>query len=159
MRLLKGLPNRGLPIRFQDKDSDGQLPAYLHLVSAHICMAIEAIDEAVAKDAEQYCEGVDLSHVALKKRYNADYGNKHLVHELWQIDEIYVSHVTQPKNFIAEYLRSKGLDVSGSQAEVAWWLLMLRGLAWGISVCWDDVLYGPPIPSSLYGNKTPIWIT
>lgn len=94
-KALKGLPERGFPIKFQDKDPNSQLPAYLHLVSAHVCMSIDAIDEAMGQFKQERRDGSGRSQKALKKRYDVGSGfGDYIVQEVWLIGEYYVKHVT-----------------------------------------------------------------
>jgi hypothetical protein len=52
-------------------------------------------------------------------------------------------------------------SVSADESEAAWWVMQLRGMAWHFST-WHggtmvrDVLGEQFIPSSFYGNKSPV---
>lgn len=49
----------------------------------------------------------------------------------------------------------------GDDGELVWWTLVLRAISWALSVrvnvCGGPIAY-EPVPSSLYGDPTPIWI-
>ena len=65
--------------------------------------------------------------------------------------------VHDKKNGIGAYLAEKGVRLERNDVDVAWWALMLRGIAWSMSV-WTNHPPGDPIPSSMYGNQTPVWL-
>lgn len=53
--------------------------------------------------------------------------------------------------------RSGKCIVSDEELEQTWWTLMLRGLCWQLSITWTTP--SEVVPSSYYGNATPIWIS
>ncbi|MCJ1307362.1 hypothetical protein MMC25_001008 [Agyrium rufum] len=156
---LKGKAN-GTRIDFSERDDISHLPHYVHLVAAHACMTMDAIQDAIETLKSQIGKGKDRSQRALRKEYGFETGyGDFLTQELYLIGKEYVRHVTKPDSPIGDYLRSKGVYLSDSEAEIAWWLLMLRGLTWAMSTVWESRSNGDPVPSSIYGDQTPIWIT
>ena len=147
-------------IKFDVKDETGMTRLYVHLVAAHACMSIDAIEEAMNVIKEQKKNKKDRSQEVLRREYGFGSGYGHgFTQELWLIGNAYVRNVAKSKNPISEHLRSKGVGITDSYAEIVWWLLMLRGLAWGMSTWWDLTDYGNAVPSSFFGSSTPIWIT
>ncbi|USW50380.1 hypothetical protein Slin15195_G036990 [Septoria linicola] len=71
--------------------------------------------------------------------------------------EGYVKHMREGDHSVARYLQERGLKSTSEQIETAWWILMLRGIAWNMSTL--DESWGDPIPSSFYDNHVPVWIT
>lgn len=53
------------------------------------------------------------------------------------------------------------MELLGDDAELVWWTLIMRAMSWALSVR-PNLANGPvpyrPVPSSLYGDPTPIWI-
>ena len=49
------------------------------------------------------------------------------------------------------------IPYSDDEIEEMWWMLMLRGVCWALSVRID--IPNEVVPSSYYGNRTPVWIT
>jgi hypothetical protein len=150
----------GTRVKFHECENDGvQLRPYMHLVGAHVYMSMDAIHDVMQEIRSQSKRKEDRSQETLRKKYNVVSGGAYFLQELYLIGLSYAKYVTKPDNVIGEYLRRKGVEVSFAEAEIAWWLLMLRGLAWSMSTSWDGEQYGEPIPSSLYESKIPIWIT
>ncbi|KAF1956326.1 hypothetical protein CC80DRAFT_535663 [Byssothecium circinans] len=54
-------------------------------------------------------------------------------------------------------------EPNDGRTEAAWWVMQLRGFVWHLSTRGSNLaasqILGKPIPSSLYTNKTPVWIT
>ena len=69
----------------------------------------------------------------------------------------YVEQMQRGEHTIANYLRERGSRCTPDQLETAWWMLMLRGIAWNMSTI--DHVWGQPIPASFYDNHVPAWIT
>ena len=89
------------------------------------------------------------------QKWHVDIGAKTVADVAW-------AYVHWKSDFIQE-IRERidaGKDTipySDDEIEVAWWMLMLRGVCWALSVRID--LPDQAVPSSYYGNRTPIWIT
>lgn len=54
-------------------------------------------------------------------------------------------------------MQDEGVHSFASEIEDAWWMLMLRGMAWDLAML-DGGRFDPPVPASVYYNKTPVWI-
>ena len=168
--------------QFHERDAGGYM-RYLHLVSAHAVMSIDLVPQVLADFEEENKNGLDHGQKALRGRYGIarEEGGVFVDRTIWVIAGRYVEGAcgqgsrdgegvaeggdgaggtTIGRNRIATYLRKKGMEVSDDEAEVAWWILMIRGMVWAMST-WqaDHTKFGEPVPASLYGNKTPVWIT
>jgi hypothetical protein len=73
---------------------------------------------------------------------------------LWKIGRQYVTAVN--RNDFQRELQKDGCKISELDAKTAWWMLMLRGIAWTMSVFIETK---NEVPSSFYGDPTPVWIT
>lgn len=61
-------------------------------------------------------------------------------------------------NSLVKELEHKGCTMADEEIKEAWWMLMLRGVVWDMSV-WCTPLEEEPVPASFYVNQTPLWIT
>ena len=150
---------------FSALDENGQT-YYIHLVAAHTSMTITAISEAARRQEQERKDGVDHSQAALKRRWNAAF---HLEEKsgpgvdrpAMETSQEYIRCINDHhRGGIGWFMRNKGVDISDEEAEAAWWVLTLRGFAWALATRQvDKNRYGEFVPSSFYGNKTPVWIT
>jgi hypothetical protein len=138
-------------------------PTYDNLVAAHAYMAAHAcaeakafiINEPRAQDQQTTRKTYDIDPERHGARFN---------HEVYEIACQYVNHLHHDEHGIHAYLTENHTSVSADESEAAWWVMQLRGIAWHLSV-WhgetivQDVLGEQLIPSSFYGNKSPVWIT
>ncbi|KAF2680042.1 hypothetical protein K458DRAFT_407617 [Lentithecium fluviatile CBS 122367] len=137
------------------------ITTYAHLVAAHANMADYAVEEAKAfmKDYPH-----DRSQQAFRDfyRFTADHGY-FVVITLYEVASRYVDHLHHPDHGVAAYLKGKGIALSDDEVEAAWWVMQLRGITWNFSTWHPDgvvsQVLGQPVPSSFYGNKSPVWIT
>ena len=141
-----------------DKENASGQKRYLDLLGAHVCMSMNAVQKAHEKIAATPRD--KRTQHALKKKYEVTSSHGYYVSEdVWEIAEAYVDSIEDGIFDFAEYLRDRDINVTDDQAEEAWWLLMLRAMVWGMST--RQVFnhpFGRPVPSSFYGNKTPVWI-
>lgn len=143
-----------------DSPNEGSFVSpYCHLLAAHVSMAQEAIHDALAriKDSGDNRQSQEYLRAKFKVGTPEESGNSFVLN-LYESARSYVEYVDHSEHGIGKYLQSKGIDKSKEQIECAWWNLMLRGLAFNMS-SWQAGVPGEPIPSSWYGEKTPIWIT
>ena len=136
---------------------------YDNLVAAHAYMAAFACAEAKefvgrdtrAQDQRTMRKAYDIDPKSHGPRFN---------HEVYEIACHYVKHIHHEAHGIHAYLTENHANVSADESEAAWWVMQLRGITWHLSV-WHgdtmvrDVLGEQLIPSSFYGNKSPVWIT
>ncbi|KAJ4303150.1 hypothetical protein N0V90_002043 [Kalmusia sp. IMI 367209] len=73
---------------------------------------------------------------------------------LWKIGNQYVAAVE--KGDFRKELGEEGKRLSELDAKIAWWMLMLRGISWTMSVFIETK---NEVPSSFHADPTPVWIT
>lgn len=73
---------------------------------------------------------------------------------LCKIGNEYVAAVNEDKYH--KHLKFDGAKITVADAKIAWWMLMLRGIAWTMSVFIETK---NEVPSSFYEDPTPVWIT
>jgi hypothetical protein len=143
--------------------SHGGLTEYVHLVAAHVSMA----DHAWV-DAREFLRHYnrDRAQPALRRDYNITSEHGHyFVFELYEIGSHYVKHLNDQEHGVRQYLKNKGIpDRTEDEIEAAWWVMQLRGIVQNFSTHHPDnivsTIFGDRlVPSSLYGNKSPLWIT
>ncbi|KAH7080593.1 hypothetical protein BKA63DRAFT_506751 [Paraphoma chrysanthemicola] len=155
----------------KSSDTFDRRGAYTQFVAAHAYMATHACKDAKAliKDYQdkfnsQYHR--EETKTERRARYEID-DTKHgqwFLPEGYEIGLHYVKHLHHENHGIRAYLREINTDWTEDQVEEAWWVMQLRGIAWHFSTWHPDTIvrdvFGEQlIPSSLYGNKSPIWIT
>ena len=150
------------------KDHEYGQKRCVHLVSAHISMTIDARKKSSA-------QGDEIPKANLIEWYSQqgfgvkDKRGPNISPSRMEIAKSYVMSFSEKdqaaQRGIGNYLRNKGVsisdkEISDEEAEAAWWLLMLRGIVWAMSTRQvDKNMFGEFIPSSFYGNKTPVWVT
>lgn len=125
---------------------------YIDLFRAHIRMQADAIwghDDVI---------NTRIDSIRNRITAGGDYKNAK------QIDNPIVAIVDQfdPANICRKLRDGRAYteeDISDEQIEEAWWMLIVRGISWRMSV----ELAGPPFctvaPASLYGSDMPVWLT
>ncbi|KAF1994089.1 hypothetical protein P154DRAFT_567584 [Amniculicola lignicola CBS 123094] len=133
------------------------LTRYVHLVAAHAHMADYAVEDTLAF-MKNYPH--DKSHKAIRERYGVtgEKGGFYFVHIVHEVGLHYIKHLHDDGHGISAYLRDRGINLSADETEAAWWTMHLRGITFNLS-SWNISLPGEHVPSSFYGNKTPVWIT
>lgn len=134
---------------------------YVHLVIAHWRMSYAAVDTARANANSRY-KG---------KR------NRSKVHKAYGLEDVPVAYEWfQARSFelitaciealganeVVDYMSSRGFSDDEGRFNEAWWVLMLRGHVWDLAtkeVSSYQKTNGQPIPSILYEDATPIWIS
>ncbi|CAM1509002.1 Fc.00g027410.m01.CDS01 [Cosmosporella sp. VM-42] len=137
-------------LEFHQPSAIGQ-PRYLYLIAAHARMGLGAIGEAIQVTNDS--GGKDV-----REEYDVPQEPRSFAMEVYEVVRAYARYIHHPVYGINVYLNSVGIRLTKEQAEVAWWALMLRGVAWRMAI-WQYDWEGDAIPSSLSGNKTPVWIT
>jgi len=140
-------------------------PSYTDLVAAHAYMATHAIRATQLRDpADPANHRPDGKYDLLIPDYDEEKHGLRPDDNTYAIACSYVEHLHHIKHGIRAYLRDNWLDMTEDNCEAAWWVMQLRGIVWHLS-SWHgetmvrDVLGEQLIPSSFYGNKSPIWIT
>jgi hypothetical protein len=140
-------------------------PTYTDLVASHAYMATHACRATQHRNpADPAYHGPDGRYVLLIPDYDEEKHGFRPDDNTYAIACNYVNHLNHNEHGMHAYLRDNHLDMSVEDCEAAWWVMQLRGIVWHLST-WHgdtivrDVLGEQLIPSSFYGNKSPIWIT
>ncbi|EMC97210.1 hypothetical protein BAUCODRAFT_147358 [Baudoinia panamericana UAMH 10762] len=142
---------------------------YARLVGAHIALSVKAVEMAAKTQEERKNWNYDFSAF----RY---YG---FVQGVYELGRAYGNLVLGKESSLLETLHAAGALGNGAKfsrdaeknahsktedeasdarnVEEAWWVMVLRGIVWTMSVEVDTP--GQPIPSWIFENKTPVWIT
>lgn len=141
-----------------NKDSR-PLTKYMQLVAAHTTVSVDAISAVLQRlgdDREKH----GFRSQPQQQVYNELVKDSfcYFVEENYLYAVEYADRIQQLDVGVVDYLRKEGWQELDSEIEDAWWMLMLRGLAWSMSIL-DGRGLDPPVPSSLYYNKTPVWIS
>jgi hypothetical protein len=135
---------------------------YLHLVAANALMASHATEavKTLQKNSPGPCTHEDQRKAYdITDRHGYFFGSRQ-----YEMGQLYVDYSLDPAFGVSAHLRQRCIvDLDMEQVEAAWWVLQLRGIIWSIST-WHpngtvQKTLGSPVPSSFYGNKTPVWIT
>jgi hypothetical protein len=144
------------------ESSNGGHTRYVHLVAAHACMADYAIGKSKAF-VKNYKHGRGQHDLKEAYKIESKHGN-HFVFDLYEVGRHYVNQLHDSQHGVKVYLREKDIFMNDDEAEAAWWVMQLRGITWHFSTWHPDgtvaqVLGDRLVPSSFYGNKSPVWIT
>ena len=159
--------NRLRDMGFAKEDAQGRTH-YQNLVAAHINMAVHSTTP-IYENAERQTEfpSCPLSEEKVPIVYKPilrdvlSLGDNErppwVLCQLLEEARRYVQNMTCEDHSVAKYVQERGLACSVSEIETAWWMLMLRGIAWTMSTI--DHCWGEPIPASFYDNHVPAWMT
>lgn len=131
---------------------------YMQLVGAHLTMSVDAIEEVRRKLKEDRDAHGQRTQSQQQVKYDLEalsYG--YFAEELYLYAGEYVTRIGRSDSGVVKYMRDRKTPESDEATEDAWWMLMLRGIAWDMSIMVSGDL-NSPVPSSLYYNKTPVWI-
>ncbi|KAJ4296817.1 hypothetical protein N0V90_006865 [Kalmusia sp. IMI 367209] len=134
---------------------------YVHLVAAHAHMAHYATKEASAFE-KHYPHS--RSQQATREAYKiTSHHGYFFAFNFYELGQRYVDYLLHSDFGVAANLEERGICLTVEEVEVAWWVMQLRGIVWSMSAWHPDgvvqQILGTPVPSSFYGNKTPVWIT
>lgn len=142
-----------------DTSEDKGHTRYVHLVVAHWRMSYAA---------------VGVAHSQKKQFVKHNRHEKHKAYDLKGVPPNYKWFHARTfdlmgacikalgKGEVVNYMTSKGFSDEQGCFNEAWWVLMLRGHVWDMStkeVRPDENANGRPIPSMLYKDATPIWVS
>lgn len=114
---------------------------YAPLVGAHLTMATE-----IGRPARERLNGKDA------RSYPPDPKSAGLVPYMFEVAHHYVDNLGR----VVELVRNRGCDLPTEEIEGMWWLLMVRGICWSMSV--NVSLQESVVPSYLYYSATPVYI-
>ncbi|KAL9105277.1 MAG: hypothetical protein Q9227_009516 [Pyrenula ochraceoflavens] len=136
---------------------------YKHIVGAHVSFAKRAAfwvrDQGYPGKGSIYLDRVgewprpdDID----QSRWHVSVGAKTVADVAW-------AYTQRISDFVEEIHTRKWEGFEGrewfsdDEIEEMWWMLMLRGICWALSVRID--IPNQVVPSSYYANRTPVWIT
>jgi hypothetical protein len=143
--LRSGLPKHDVPLTSFNPLAPNQF--FLDLIGAHINNAQPAGQKAKRRG------GDPKNHPSYLPKDNKE----GLPSENWkEVREQAWAYVEYLPGLIDEMIDERGYKLSRVEIEEAWWMLVLRGIVWDMSV----VIHSPPelVPSSFYDNQTRVWL-
>ncbi|KAF7187744.1 hypothetical protein HII31_11083 [Pseudocercospora fuligena] len=157
---------RFMNLRFDEEDNSGRRH-YENFVAAHLNMATYATISIYDKIPESELPSCPLESTKVSKRHQK------ILQEVKDLDESirppwvlcrlletaeqYVKQMQTGDHAVANYIQERGSSCKQAEIETAWWMLMVRGIAWNMSTV--SLGWGDPIPASFYDNHVPVWIT
>lgn len=142
-----------------DTSGDKGHTQYVHLVVAHWRMSYAAVDAAIANKKAPGKHNRLGIHNAYKLD---DVPPNYKWFHARTFDLINACIRALDQNEVIDYMTNKGFSDEQGHFNEAWWVLMLRGHVWDMAtqeVRPDQETNGRPIPSMLYKDATPIWIS
>lgn len=158
---------RYLVARWGERDPQQGITWYCHLVAGHCVNAYHAVNEIDATKGwyEEYEKNHDLRRYH-RKVYELAYSSEVGFNSEYHIAKKYVSGITGGKHSIARYLRNKGLKLNEDEIETAWWVMVVKGIAWDMATTGHPAArnrkwsYHPEyVPSKFYHMHIPVWIS
>lgn len=149
----------------KDRDEQRSRPilAYKHIIGAHFSFGKRASfwvrDQGYPNKGSLYLDKFHELPRPSVDQWHFNVGAKTLLDIAW-------AYVHRKWDFIEETRKRIGEGEQGTkdtvpytddEIEEMWWMLVLRGICWALSVRID--IPAEPMSSSFYGNRMPIWIT
>ena len=147
---------------------------YVSLVAAHAIMVMKTnrlvraeLSDRVSKLKSDFPGGDERrkEHARLLPFPNSEWTG---LHEQYIFVRDYVANLRHEKYGIVQFLRARGVDVHEDFIEAAWWVLVLRGIAWDMSTTGHigtrkehglQYFWGSNyVPSDYYEMLSPVWI-
>ncbi|QIW95284.1 hypothetical protein AMS68_000802 [Peltaster fructicola] len=154
-------------------DSWNARTKYMILVAAHFRLLLDTTEpvyhgkykDGVRESQEQLSHDFQEQFPHIEKRNRGPF----ITAEMFECVRRYAvdveNGIRHNDHGIEAFFRRRGVivgDPNASQAdqcEAAWWLMMLRGIAWGMAHQCAPSPAGHAVPPLYYGNKTPVWIS
>lgn len=150
-----------------DNAPEGGSTKYALLVAAHTALTNNSIEKAEKNFQEvkanlesvhhgDWAEAMGIEQQAPPRARNPRHlGNPIFYFRMRQ----FVSDMTSNDCGIRHGLVKLGVEVTDTDAQLAWWMMMIRGIAWDMS-CYRE---GWPaderfVPSTYYGDPTPVML-
>lgn len=143
---------------------DGEDPdrptRYMHLVAAHCSMA-----HSVIPMGEKHLETLKKSPGwgPSRKREHYQLDEYHPKPDSWynasisEFAKSYYEGLRHEEYGVVKYMHNREVELSANEIETAWWVVMLRGIAWDMSTF--ERRRGDAVPASLHNSSHPVWIT
>ena len=126
----------------------------VHILSAHLVMAYKTALRA--KEDFEKDKDKKIRDILVQLNGDERYWTKGGAAQIFQLAKYY-SDSTSQDEFYKQLTEYRGYDISQQEAETWWWMLMLRGIVWEMSV-WVNI-QPPCVPARFYGHQMPVWIT
>lgn len=132
----------------------------MHLVAAHFFMA-QSIIHVAMRDLNKIRNAPGWTTESKRQRYKlADdmpFPSAFFYAPIADIAQAYCGNLRDKTHGVVKYMHDRERRTDDDEVETAWWVLMLRGIAWDMSAI--ELTRGNVVPASLYNNSTPVWIT
>lgn len=150
-----------------DNGPEGGSTKFALLVAAHTAMTNNAIQEA-EKDFQEakgrleslhhgdWAEVMGIEQQAPPQaRKKPHLGNPRFYFRMNKI----VQDMKSEDRGIKQELAKLGVEVTDTEAQLAWWMMMIRGIAWDMS-CYREPWSADErfVPSTFYGDPTPVML-
>ncbi|KAL1865371.1 hypothetical protein Daus18300_007261 [Diaporthe australafricana] len=154
------------------KSHEDSSTRYVLLVAAHTIMTKNAIDKAdqefhEAEDllrkritgrrlrSSDWAEAIQLERQAPVEAREYHLRNPHFYFRMKRI----VQDMKSEDRGIRQELAKFRVEVTDAEAQLAWWMMMIRGIAWDMS-CYREPWPADelPVPSTFYGDPTPVML-
>lgn len=147
-----------------DKAPDGGSTKFALLVAAHTFLTNNSTREAKneLQQAERGLKNGDWAeYMGLEKQAPPEAKKKpHLGNPgfYFRMNKI-VQNMKSEDRGIQQELAKLGVEVTATDAQLAWWMMMIRGIAWDMS-CYREPWPADErfVPSTFYGDPTPVML-
>jgi hypothetical protein len=133
------------------RDSGSQVRTiYMHLVAAHIWMGSHAVPVGqektrVNRTMSRWNERKYDYYKLNDERYGIPIPYQYFDPHLYNIAEAYIEFLKHDEHGVVKYMRDQDLGISDDIVEGAWWVMILRGIAWTLPTV--EERRGDAIPS------------
>lgn len=162
----KNLKKHAWGLEVDNGPEDGSTK-YALLVAVHTIMTNNAIQEAKEEFQEvkrrlerhhrgDWAEVMGLEEKAPPKARDRQHAGNPIFY--FRMNKI-VQHMRSEDRGIGQELRKLGVEVTDTEAQLAWWMMMIRGIAWDMS-CYREPWPTDErfVPSTFYGDPTPVML-
>lgn len=147
-----------------DKAPDGGSTKFALLVAAHTFLTNNSTHEAKneLQEAEKRLKNGDWAeYIGLEEQAPPEAKKKpHLGNPgfYFRMNRI-VQNMKSEDRGIKQQLAKLGVEVTDTDAQLAWWMMMMRGIAWDMS-CYRESWPADErfVPSTYYGDPTPVML-
>lgn len=150
-----------------DNGPEGGSTKFALLVAAHTAMTNNATKEAKEEYLEakgrperqyhgDWAEVMGLEQQAPPKARDRQHAGNPIFY--FRMNKI-VQHMKSEDRGIRQELGKLGVEVTDTEAQLVWWMMMIRGIAWDMS-CYRESWPADEdfVPSTFYGDPTPVML-
>lgn len=143
---------------------------YIDLVSAHCIMSYHVIAKAAEMQDTETRWKEEYRNSERERHHKQRFGKGVYLDWSYRVAEFYVRDVVQEQGgYVLRHLRSKGCDIPQQEIEMAWWIMIVKGIAWDLSTTGGPWRRNKKqesfrwtadyVPSKYFNMWTPVWIT